>query len=196
MARGERPERVGIHQHPGRLVEGARQILARGEVHRRLAADAAVHLRDDGRGHAHPRDPAQVGGGGEAGEVPNHASSERHQRIGARELQRGQAVPQCGEELGALAALARRHAQECCAEPGATQRAQGAAGVPAGDARIAHDHRGARARDGAREGSELRERTALHPHPRDRGGAGEAQDEAARHREIVRATGARRSTDP
>ena len=45
-----------------------------------LAADRAVHLRQQRRRHLHDRDAAQVGGRGEPGDVADHAAAEGDDR--------------------------------------------------------------------------------------------------------------------
>src|SRR3546814_16079466 len=55
LARGQRREGGGVDQDECGLVEGADQILARGDVDRGLAADATVDLREQGRRHLDER---------------------------------------------------------------------------------------------------------------------------------------------
>src|SRR5678815_2925222 len=58
----------------------AHEILADGEVDAHLAADGTVHLREERGGYLHQRDAAQVRGGGESGDVADHATAERDDR--------------------------------------------------------------------------------------------------------------------
>src|SRR3546814_20163059 len=51
LARGQRREGGGVDQAECGLVEGADQLLSRGDVDRGLAADATVPLREQGRRH-------------------------------------------------------------------------------------------------------------------------------------------------
>ena len=60
-----------------RLVEGADQILAERMVHAHLAADRAVHLRQQRRRHVRHADPTQVGGRREPGGVADDAAADR-----------------------------------------------------------------------------------------------------------------------
>ena len=80
FARRQRGQRVGIGQHDARLVEGAGQVLAGLQVHAGLAADAAVHLRQQRGGHLHEGHAAHRDRRGEAGEVAHHAAAERDHR--------------------------------------------------------------------------------------------------------------------
>ena len=54
----------------------------------RLAADARIHLRDDGRGDLHVRYAAQIGGGHKARHVADHAAAEGYNPSTAVELGR------------------------------------------------------------------------------------------------------------
>ena len=53
------------------------RFLPCGDVDRRLAADPRVDLSDERRRHRDPRDAAEVGRGGEAGQVGRRAAAER-----------------------------------------------------------------------------------------------------------------------
>ena len=77
LAPGQAGQRIQIAQHQARLVEGADEVLAGLQVHAHLAADGAVHLRQQRRGHLHERDAAQIGSGHEARQVAHHAAAER-----------------------------------------------------------------------------------------------------------------------
>ena len=70
-----------------RPVERADEVLALGEVDRRLAADRRVDLADERRRHGDPRHAAQVRRGGEAGDVGRAAAAERDERAVAVEPQ-------------------------------------------------------------------------------------------------------------
>jgi hypothetical protein len=61
-------------------------------VHRGLAADAGIDLREQRGRHLHERHAAQEGGGGEAGEVADDAAAERDDRAAAIEARIDQAV--------------------------------------------------------------------------------------------------------
>ena len=61
----------------GRM-EAAGQVLAVREVDAGLAAEPAVELAEQGRGHAHPRDAALIDRGGEPRRVGHRPAAERH----------------------------------------------------------------------------------------------------------------------
>ena len=65
-----------IDQHQPGLMEGSDQVLAAGVVHARFAADGGIHHRQQGGGHLHNGDAPQPGGGGKAGHIPHHATTE------------------------------------------------------------------------------------------------------------------------
>ena len=78
--RGSVPSTDGSIDHGVRLIERADQVLAERVVDADLAADRAVHLREQRRRHVHERDAAQVGRGGEPGHVADDAAAERDER--------------------------------------------------------------------------------------------------------------------
>ena len=91
LAPRQRAEHRRIDDDGVRLVEGADQVLAERMVDADLAADRAVHLRQQRRRHVHERDAAQVGRRGEARHVADDAAAERDERrraIGVRADQR------------------------------------------------------------------------------------------------------------
>ena len=75
--RGQR-QRVGHDQH--RLVERADQVLAERVVDADLAADRAVHLRQQRRRHVHEGDAAQEARRGKAGRVADDAAADGDRR--------------------------------------------------------------------------------------------------------------------
>ena len=83
---GQGVQCVGVAQHEGGLVERADQILACGEVDRRLAADGGVHHRQQRGRNLDQRDAAQIGRGGKAREVAHYAAAEGDGGIRAGEL--------------------------------------------------------------------------------------------------------------
>ena len=76
LAARQRAEHRRIDDDGVRLVERADQVLAERVVDADLAADRAVHLRQQRRRHVHERDAAQVGRRGEAGHVADDAAAE------------------------------------------------------------------------------------------------------------------------
>ncbi len=71
---GVDPDRQGV-------VKGAHQVLALGQVHRHLAADAAVHLGQQGRGYLDEGNAPQIGGRRKAGEVSDDAAPEGQDQV-------------------------------------------------------------------------------------------------------------------
>ncbi len=71
---GQGVQRVRVHEHQPGLVEGPGQVLAVLQVHRHLAAHAAVHLGQQGGGDLDKGHPPEDGGGGEARQIPHHAA--------------------------------------------------------------------------------------------------------------------------
>src|SRR3546814_1328762 len=74
FARRQGGERRRVDQDDRRLVKGADQILAGGDVDRSLAADAAVDLREQGRRNLDGGAAALDGGARTAGEVADTRS--------------------------------------------------------------------------------------------------------------------------
>ena len=72
-----------IDQYGDRLMEGADQILAGLGVDRRLAAHAAVHLREQGGRHLHETAAALQHRTGKADQIANHTAAQRDDRIAA-----------------------------------------------------------------------------------------------------------------
>ena len=72
----QRFQRRQVDEHGGRLVERADQVLARVGVDAGLAADRRIHHAEQSGGHVHDIDPAQPGGGGEAGDVGGRPSAQ------------------------------------------------------------------------------------------------------------------------
>ena len=108
LARRQRAQHVGVGQHEARLVEGADQVLALRRVDAGLAADGAVHLRQQRGRDLHEAHAAAQDGRGEAGEVADHAAAERDDEIAALEAQLEQALAQRLELAEALRRLAGR----------------------------------------------------------------------------------------
>ena len=85
---GQRLEQRRVERRLDGPVERTDEVLAIGEVDRRLAADRRVDLPDEGRGDGVPRDPAQVGRRDEADEVDRRATSDGDDRSVAVDTQR------------------------------------------------------------------------------------------------------------
>ena len=78
LAPRQRREHERIDRHELRLVECANQVLAERMVHPHLAADRAVHLRQQRRRDVRHRDPAQVCGRREPRGIADHAAADRN----------------------------------------------------------------------------------------------------------------------
>ena len=79
----QRAQHARIGQDERGLVKRADQVLAQRVVDAHLAADGAVHLRQQRRGHLHQRDAAQEAGGGEPRGVADDAAANGHERAAA-----------------------------------------------------------------------------------------------------------------
>ena len=75
LAHGQCPKRFEVAQHEARLIKRAHQILACFQIDADLAADRAVHLREQCRRDLHEIDAAQESRRHEAGEVSHHAAA-------------------------------------------------------------------------------------------------------------------------
>ena len=98
-----------VHDDRGRLVERAHEVLALGQVHRRLAADRRVDLGDERRRDVDHGHAAEVGRGEEAGRVAERPAADRHERVAALDAQAGQLA---GRRLHARQALRRLAARQ------------------------------------------------------------------------------------
>ena len=101
----ERRQRRRIADHAPRLVEGADEVLSAGKVDAGLAADRGVHLGEQSRRHLHKVDAALVGGGGESGDVADHASTEGNEHPVAGDPPFDQHVLDRGEGVQRLVLL-------------------------------------------------------------------------------------------
>ena len=75
LAPGQGIQRCRVGEHQCGLVKRADKVLARARVDRRLATDAAVHLRQQGGGDLHETAAALQHGGSKAGKVTHHAAA-------------------------------------------------------------------------------------------------------------------------
>ena len=108
----QRRERRDVGEHRDRLVERADEVLPLRKVHRGLAADRGVDLREQRGGCLHHVDAAVVDGRDEARGVTDHTAAERNDRIAAEQS------PSCelraelvdgGERLGVFAVADQEH---------------------------------------------------------------------------------------
>jgi hypothetical protein len=93
LAQRQRPQGIGVRDHQGGLMEDADQVLGPGMVDRRLAADRAIHLGQQGGGEMRQGQAPHVGPGNKPGQVPDHPT------------------PQAGDHSGPVAP-GGRHAAE------------------------------------------------------------------------------------
>ena len=77
LAFGQSAQGIEIAQHQTRLVKRAHEIFTGLQIDADLAADGAVHLRQQRRRHLHKRDAAQIRRGDEPGQIADHAAAER-----------------------------------------------------------------------------------------------------------------------
>ena len=87
-------------------MEAADEILAPACIDRGLAADGAVHLRQQRGGDLHEVHAAQEDAGGKAGEIADDAAAQRNQHDAALRLLRQEPVHQLFQILKTLGLLA------------------------------------------------------------------------------------------
>ena len=125
----QRGQRVEVADHAGRLPERADEVLALGQVDAGLAADRRVDHAEQRRGDVHDRHAAVPRGGGEAGDVGDHAAADGDDDVVAGQARSGRsprvsastvASVLCGLAVADLEPLDRRR-------PGST--ASGIAGL-------------------------------------------------------------------
>ena len=75
LAPRQQRQRLQIAQHQTRLIKGANEIFPGTEIHSDFAAHRTVHLSQQGRGHLHQGNSAQIGRGNESSEIAHHAAS-------------------------------------------------------------------------------------------------------------------------
>ena len=96
--------RIGHHQ--ARRVKRADQVLAERVVDAGLAADRAVHLREQRSRHVHHRNAAQVGGRGKADDIADHAAADGDDHRRAIRLGLDQRIEHARHGVEVLVALA------------------------------------------------------------------------------------------
>ena len=107
----QRAEHGRIDDHRVRLIERADQVLAERMVDADLAADRAVHLREQRRRHMHQRDAPQVGRRREARHVADHAAAEGDERGRAIGVRADERIVDA-DHRGRAACAARRPGRE------------------------------------------------------------------------------------
>jgi hypothetical protein len=98
-----------IDNHDGRLVERANQILAERVIDADLAADRAVHLRQQRRGHVDEGDAAEIGGRGKACGVTDNASADGDDGAASVRARADQRLVDARDRLQVLVPLAVRN---------------------------------------------------------------------------------------
>ena len=83
-------ERVGVADHAGGLPERSDEVLALGQVDRRLAADRGVDHRQQRRGDVDDGDAAVPHGSGESGDVGDHAPADGDDDVVASQAEPGE----------------------------------------------------------------------------------------------------------
>lgn len=156
LAPGQGGQDLGVAQHRPWLPERTDQVLALGQVDPRLAADGRVDLGQQGGGHVDVGRPPVEGGGGEPGQVGDHAPADGHDHVGPAEAGAGEGAAQPlhgGEGLGPLAV---GHGQDLVGQPGIDAHADPLLG----------DHRGAAGpgHGGGQAGGQLVAGTGAHHH--------------------------------
>ena len=111
-----------IAEHQARLVESADQIFAGLEIDAHFPAHGTVHLGEQGGGHLDQRHSAQVGGGDETRQIPDHATAQRHDERLALHAMGGELIVAGMENLQTLGAFPRRHENEGRIKPRLDQR--------------------------------------------------------------------------
>ena len=106
LAPRQRLQQLRIDHDDRRLVKRADQVLAERVVDADLAADRAVHLREQRRRHVGERDAAQEGGGREPGRVADHAAADGDDRAAAIGAGADQRLVDARDRLQVLEALA------------------------------------------------------------------------------------------
>jgi hypothetical protein len=107
----QRPQQRQVAEHPGRLVEGTDEVLARSRVDAGLATHGGVDHRQQRGRHVHDRHAAQPAGGHPATEVGGGATAEGHHGVGAREAGLAEGLPAGGRRGHGLRGLAVGHDQ-------------------------------------------------------------------------------------
>ena len=104
---GSVSQRRDVDDDRGRLVERADEVLALGQVDAGLAADRRVDLGDERRrARWMNADAAQVGRGEEPGRVAEGAATDRDERLGALDAQRGELAGRGLDDRQSLGGLA------------------------------------------------------------------------------------------
>src|SRR6266568_4490810 len=118
LPRGQGAESVQVAQNQPRLMKGADEVLAGRNIHADFAADRAVHLGEQSRGHLQERDAAQIGGCHKAGDVTHHAAAEGDDERAAFEPMFGRVAVAALNGVEALGSFAGRKGHHGADEAG------------------------------------------------------------------------------
>src|SRR6266851_3651338 len=121
FARRQSTQRLGVNQYKFWLMKGADQILARRQIHRGLAADRSINLREQRGGYLNEGHAAQVRSRRETREIADHASAERDDRVGPFEAGLAEESQRPLKRAQRLEALAVFHQPGSRYETGAAQ---------------------------------------------------------------------------
>ena len=141
FAHGQRGQHARVDQHAPRLPERADHVLGPGQVHAHLAADGAVDLGQERRGHLNQRQAAGIRGGGEAGQIPDHAAADRHDGRLAIGPQLQQLLPQVIGHFHAFGGFAGFDHQQIDHHAGGHQAFGGGLGMWLFNICVGDDHR-------------------------------------------------------
>src|SRR6185295_4245291 len=178
--------------HAERLIKRTNQVLSQRVVDADLAADGAVHLREQRRRHVDQSDAAQVGRGGEARHVADDAPAQGDERgraigIGADE----RLVNPCdGRQL--LVALAVGDQDRL----GRVQRAGELRTVQAPDQRAGHDEAACRGLEIVEHAADAIERAVADRHGVRARGYGDVDADRIHQMRMVGYTGVHSTDDP
>ena len=125
MRQGEQNFRIRDHQL--RRIERANEIFSFRQIHARLTADGAVHLRYERRWDVHKTDAAQIGGSGETGDVADDSAAHRYNcgvTIGAGQDQLSRDLLDGGEIFRRFAVVEKHGAHRRAFSAAFVERAQ------------------------------------------------------------------------
>jgi hypothetical protein len=145
-------------------VERADQVLARGGVDRRLAADARIDLGEQRGRQLDEAAAALEDRRGKADEVADHPAAERQHVIAALDFLGQQPVDHKLEHGPRLGAFARLEHQPARLEPGPGQRAFDRVLPVSGDVAVGHHRHAPLAQQGAALGGQVGQQPAADPH--------------------------------
>ncbi len=110
-------------------MKSAHEVFAGFEVDAGLAADRAVHLREQGRGRLDKRDAPQVSRRDKARQVADDAAAQSHDERSSLEAMAGEAVATESHHVEALGRFPRGNNQQHGVDARLAQRRQGRLGV-------------------------------------------------------------------